>query len=288
MMVAGISLSAQTLSNAGFESWGVTSTYSSDTLPNQWWSLYCNTTHQSTDSYQGAYATRIQGYFSCGIAQGIMINGQPPAGYYNIIESGTPFSTKPAGISGFYKYTDAEPADSAEVTVILKKYNTATQMRDTVGLGTAALAAAGGYTSFTVNINYLMPAETPDSIIIMFNSSKYNLVNTTTWMLPNLYIDRIMLPQSVAVAGITENQAGLFQTTVYPNPFSGSATVSIEGDLSKVSGLQLDVFDAAGKKVWTGEVNQNTVILSGISSGNYMYTLGTKDKQFSGGKIIVQ
>lgn len=287
-MMTGISLSAQTFPNAGFESWSVAGSYSSDTLPSQWWSMYCNTTHQSSDAYQGDYATRIQGYFSCGIAQGIMVNGQKPANYYNIIESGTPFTAKPVSISGFYKYTDAEPGDSAEVTVILKKYNTATQRRDTVGLGTAALAAAGGYTSFTVSINYLLPAETPDSIIIMFNSSKYNLVNTSTWTLPNLYIDRIALSQSASVAGITEDPAGLFQATVYPNPFSGSATVSVEGDLSKVSGLRLDVFDASGRKVWSGNVDQNTVILSEIAKGNYMYTLGSKDKQFSAGKIIVQ
>jgi len=288
LMMTGISLSAQTLSNAGFESWNVAGSYSSDTLPSQWWSMYCNTTHQSSDAYQGDYATRIQGYFGCGIAQGIMVNGQKPDNYYNIIESGTPFTAKPISISGFYKYTDAEPGDSAEVTVILKKYNAATQTRDTVGLGTAALSATGSYTSFTVSINYLAPAETPDSIIIMFNSSKYNLVNMSTWVLPNLYIDRIALSQSVSVAGITENAATPFQSAVYPNPFSGSAAITVEGDLSKVSGLRLDVFDASGRKVWSGDVAQNTVMISGIAKGNYMYTISSRERQFSAGKFIVQ
>lgn len=285
-MMTGISLSAQTLSNAGFENWGIAATYTADTLPDQWWSMYCNTTHQTTDAYQGAYATRIQGYMSCGIAQGILVNGRQPANYYSIIESGTPFTARPSGISGFYKYTDAEPGDSAEVTVILKKYNAATQQRDTVGLGHAALALSSAYASFTVDIGYLAPSLTPDSIIIMFNSSKYNLINSTTWTLPSLYIDRIMLPQSVA--GIAENQQPLLRSTVYPNPFSEQATVMIDGDLSGVSGLQLNVFDAAGKKVKTAEVKSNAVILSGISKGNYMYTLGLENRQLSSGKFIVQ
>jgi len=62
----------------------------------------------------------------------------------------------------------------------------------------------------------------------------------------------------------------------------------VEGDLSKVSGLRLDVFDASGRKVWSGDVAQSTVMISGIAKGNYMYTISSRERQFSAGKFIVQ
>jgi hypothetical protein len=286
MMITGVSLSAQTLSNSGFENWNITSTYAADTVPNQWYAMYCNTVHQTTDAFQGTYATRIQGYFSCGIAPGILVNGQQPVGYGNIIEGGTPFTSKPSAITGFYKYTDVTAGDSAEVTIILKKFNTFTMRHDTVGIGIQPLGAASGYTTFTVNMNYPLPSLTPDSIIIMFNSSKYYMWDSITYALPNLYIDKIMLPQTTA--GIGENNEHFMQSSVYPNPMNDNSTLLIEGDLAGIKDPLLTIFDASGKKVSTKELTHNSISISGLSSGNYIYIISNSEKVISNGKIIVQ
>ena len=135
LLLAGFSINAQTLTNPNFENWGTGSMYS-DTLPTNWWPFSCNTIHQTTDSYQGNYATKIQGWFACGIAPGIMVNGQAPLNYGEFMEAGTPFTSKPAIFSGYYKYTDVTAGDSAEVTVILKRYNTVTMERDTISYST--------------------------------------------------------------------------------------------------------------------------------------------------------
>jgi hypothetical protein len=282
---AGFNLSGQTLSNPGFENWSSVTTYTTDTIPNQWYAMYCNTVHQTADAYQGSYATRIQGYFACGIAPGILINGQQPAGYGNIIEGGTPFSTKPATINGFYKYTEVTNNDSAEVTVILKKYNAVAMKYDTVGLGIAPLAAAAAYSPFSVAINYLLPSETPDSIIIMFNSSKYYHFDMVTGALPSLYIDRILLPQETA--GIEES-GQVIHSVVYPNPSAGTITLHIEGDEWKQQDTELSIFDAAGKMVRMEKISHNEQVINGLPKGNYMYTLSVESEILSKGKIIVQ
>lgn len=285
MMMTGISLSAQTLSNTDFENWSVVSVYSTDTIPNQWYGMYCNTVHPTADSYWGSYATRIQGYFMCGIAQGIMINGQQPANPWNAIEGGTPFTSKPATISGFYKYTDAGN-DSAEVSVILKKFNTLTMKHDTVGIGIQALGASATYIPFTVNINYPLPSVTPDSIIIMFNSSKYYHYDTITYALPNLYIDRISIPQGLST-GITESPGGELHSNAYPNPSSGNVVIEMEGQ-ADFNGLMLSLYDVNGKKVMEREITQNTIFLSGLSAGNYVYIINSSERMLSKGKVTVQ
>ena len=80
--------------------------------------------------------------------------------------------------------------------MVLKRYNTITMQRDTIAYSVKTLPASSSYTPFTVNLTDLMPGVTPDSIIIMFNSSKYYMWNETTMALPMLYIDRINMTLS--------------------------------------------------------------------------------------------
>jgi hypothetical protein len=287
MMVTIISVSAQTLSNPGFENWSTVSVYSTDTVPNNWYGMYCNTVHQTTDAYQGTYASRVQGYFMCGISQGILINGQQPAGFGDIIKGGTPFTAKPSVIKGFYKYTDVVGNDSAEVTIILKKFNTSTMNYDTVGIGIQPLAPVSSYSLFTVNMNYPLPSLTPDSIIIMFNSSKYLTWDPITYALPNLYVDRILLDQSIST-GISESTNSVLESSVYPNPFSDNSTLLIKGDITSLTNPVINIFDSAGKKVMSQKLTQNNVSISGLSQGSYIYAISSSEKILSKGKIIVQ
>lgn len=289
LLLAGLSMNGQTLTNPGFENWTTSSTYGTDTVPTNWWPFFCNTVKQTTDAYQGTYATTVQGWFACGIAPGVLVNGQAPTNYGSFMESGTPFTSKPTTFSGFYKYNDQGTGDSAEVTVVLKHYNTTTMQRDTIAYSVKTLPATTGYTMFTVNINDLMPGVMPDSIIIMFNSSKYNMWEETTMALPILYIDRINMPETPM--SITEQSNSLFTSSVYPNPFSGSATLLIDADLSKLESVMLTIFDVNGKKVMDlGKISSNRVEIQqqNLSKGSYFYQITEKNELISQGKFIVQ
>ncbi|MBA3970657.1 MAG: T9SS type A sorting domain-containing protein [Bacteroidetes bacterium] len=288
-LIVAFGLNSQTLTNPNFESWGTSTTYYTDTLPNNWWPFYCNTVRPTTDSYQGTYATRIQGWFACGIAPGVLVNGQAPVDYGNYIESGTPFTSKPAAISGFYKYTDVTAGDSAEVTVILKRFNTFSMKRDTIAFSTKTLPPSASYSLFTVNLTDLMPGVMPDSIIIMFNSSKYYMFDMTTMALPALYIDRIVLPETPT--GITENNNVLIGSVISPNPFSGEATLAIDADLSLYEKVSLQIFDTQGKKVMEiGNITTNIVTIhpEHLAKGSYVYCLSGNSALISKGKFIIQ
>ncbi len=291
-VLTSFSSNAQTLSNPNFENWAATPGYYADTMPLNWWSFYCNTVHLTTDASAGSYASKIQGWFSCGIAQGIMVNGTAPATYGSFMDAGTPFTSKPTSISGFYKYTDVTAGDSAEVTIILKRYNISTMQRDTISYSTQALPASAGYTLFTVTMNDLLPGVTPDSIIIMFNSSKYLMFDMTTMALPILYVDRIVMPETPSTAtGITEQNNTLFTSTVFPNPFSGTASLVIDADVNQLKSAVVSIFDMSGKKV--SEINNlssTTVIIeqNSLSKGNYLYEVSTDTALLTRGKFIVQ
>ena len=174
LLLAGFSTNAQTLANPNFESWATTASYYTDTLPSNWWPFYCNTVKQTTDSYQGTYATKIQGWFACGIAPGVLVNGQAPVDYGDFIQSGTPFTTKPTSIAGYYKYNDQGTGDSAEVTIVLKRYNTTLMKRDTIAYSTKTLPATSSYALFTLNIADLMPGEDVLRFTRITESSLYN------------------------------------------------------------------------------------------------------------------
>ena len=289
LLLAGLSMNGQTITNPGFENWTTTSSYITDTLPTNWWSFFCNTVKQTTDACQGMYATKIQGMFSCGIAPGIMVNGQAPTNYGSFMESGTPFTSKPSTFSGYYKYNDQGTGDSAEVTVVLKRYNSTLMQRDTVAYSVKTLPATASYTLFTVNIDDLMPGVSPDSIIIMFNSSKHYMWNDSTWELPILYVDRINMAETPM--SITENGNLLFQSFVYPNPFSETAKLSIDATLSELESAILTIFDLNGKKVMDyGSITSNKLQIhqQNLSKGSYFYQITAKNEFISRGKFIVQ
>lgn len=289
MLLTGLSSYTQTLTNPNFENWGPGTTYYTDTLPSNWWPFSCNTIKQTTDSYQGAYATKIQGWFSCGIAPGIMVNGQEPLNYGEFIESGTPFSSKPATISGYYKYTDVTTGDSAEVTIVLKRYNSTSMKRDTIAFSTKTLPATAVYSLFTVNITDLMPGVMPDSIIIMFNSSKYTMWDPVTMALPVLYIDRINMPETPM--SIIELENSILQSTVFPNPFSGSSTLEIEADMSQLENATVQIFDVNGKKAMDmGTISSNKILIQqqNLSKGSYFYRVNNGKHLLSQGKFVVQ
>ena len=289
LLLASFSANAQTLTNPNFESWATTTSYYTDTLPSNWWPFYCNTVKQTTDSYQGTYATKIQGWFACGIAPGVLVNGQAPLDYGDFIQSGTPFTTKPTSISGYYKYNDYGTGDSAEVTIILKRYNSALMKRDTIAFSTKTLPATSSYFLFTVNIADLMFGIMPDFIIILFNFSRYYLYETIIMVLPILYVDRIVMPETPM--SILENEDNLLHSIVYPNPFSGNATLEIDADIAELENASVQVFDLSGKKVLDlGGMTSNKIVIQRqeLSKGNYFYQVNTENKLISQGKFIIQ
>ena len=136
----------------------------------------------SGSAQQGDYGVEIKTNSLLGpvIMPGILFTGRYKS--YNFsgldvqknAEFGVPFTFKPKNIEGFFKYSSVN-SDSAYALVLLTKYNTSLKTKDTIGFGDfTILNSVNSYTSFSISIDYSYSsgAETPDSILLLFASSK--------------------------------------------------------------------------------------------------------------------
>jgi len=132
------------------------------------------TTDSTSDAYEGSYAAKlITGTFSP-MGEPILIPGLVGTDSLDIpnatIRVGKPYSSKPLKFRGYYKYSPVG-GDSAMVSVLLSKYNTALGKRDTIGLAREVYKnTVTEYTMIDLPIVY-QTQETPDTLTLLVCSS---------------------------------------------------------------------------------------------------------------------
>lgn len=224
----------------------------------------------STPAYQGDYSAKlITAPF--GFVQyskiSILVNGQASFtwnggnGYsVELVEGGgTPIDFKPSALNGYYKCVAAALNNKGLAQVFLTRYDSISQIRDTVGSGSLDLMPSTAYSAFSVPLNDLMPGVMPDTIITIFYSSNPETVaSNSVWT--DLFLDSLTLelPPAPPVANFgadsvvgntntilhlvdsSTNTPTIWQWTITPNTFSfqnGSSDTSQNPEVK---------FDAAG------------------------------------------
>ncbi|HOK38206.1 MAG TPA: PCMD domain-containing protein [Bacteroidales bacterium] len=132
------------------------------------------TLERTTDSYNGNYALRIETKLW---GDELSIPGIIASGYFDpnlpIGENlviGKPFSKRPTAFQGYYKYSAANN-DTLVIFIALTKYNSAQNLRDTIGRGEfVSSEVQNTYKNFNVPIVY-NSENTPDSIHIILLAS---------------------------------------------------------------------------------------------------------------------
>ena len=133
---------------------------------------------ESIDVHEGAYAAKLVTHqTSLGIlAAGSLFTGKFILNWSKPFESarlGIPFSKKPKSLDGYYKYTSVN-SDSAQVLVLLTKYNSVAKKTDTVGFGTfTEYNTVTSYTAYStiIDYNYSAGNDIPDTLVVSFTSS---------------------------------------------------------------------------------------------------------------------
>ena len=232
-MLAGQLAMAQTqLSNANFENWA-TADNNTDSLAG--WSssnavvMYpVRSLYKETDAFQGDFAAKVV-TAPFGFVQyttiGILVNGQAEFSYggggggANVAYAsggGTPISIKPTELRGFYKYETNAASDQGTAKVLLSRYNTTTNKRDTISYVSHTFPIQASYTPFTITLTDLMPGVVPDTITTIFSASNPATVPTNS-VFSSLYLDSITLykPATPPVANFQANATtGTTNTTV--------------------------------------------------------------------------
>ena len=291
-----IELKAQTLPNPSFETWvpsGSPPPFDWEE-PKNWKSTNAATEFilagisKSTDSQSGTYSAKIVTANIFGNDKpGILVNGDPALDFPNytidVITGGTPISTKPNKLNGFYKFTANSAGDSAFIAVILKKYNSVNNKIDTIGLGTLTLPAASAFTSFEVLINDLDSSVIADSVVVAFYSSKPD----NTFASGELFVDNISLDFG---SGIDNRQYLESTFKVYPNPASGFITIGLNNIANQ--DVELSVTNVLGQVIFKHscqDVNSTvkSISLSDCSNGIYLVKMRLPESIITK-KIIIQ
>lgn len=271
LTVAG-SASAQTIPNAGFETWVDQMIYEE---PENWATFNAALmaapdadapVSKSTDAHTGIYAARVANQIGDFNDDGDndTLAGLLFTGHINIIteefSSGFPFTARPDSLTGWTKYVTTAN-DSYRIGVMLTKWNPVTHESEEVGSVMFLGGASAAYTRFHAGITYLSNA-TPDTALVMITASADE--------------DNVMAGSDLLVddlAFVTNSTAGLetlhnASFAVYPNPAHEKLEVRNN------TATQLTLFDVSGKQVASFDVsNQPNFTIPTAAFDNGVYIL---------------
>ncbi len=193
------------------------------------------TTHtQSSSPQKGMSAAEII-TAPFGFAQtpviGIMVNGKAKLNFDAVRTSyisggGSPVTSNPTALEGYYKINGSY---DGLVTVLMSKYNSSTNKRDTLALNSLTLSAtAASYTAFSVPITYIVPNTTADSITVVFYASDPTVVPGVNCLFSSLRVDNLSLKSSV-VDGSISRISGVKANDTINNAFTVEAWIKNVG-----------------------------------------------------------
>lgn len=186
---------------------------------------------------------------------------------------------RPQSLKGFYTYTEniiedglERITDTAQVTVILTKWNSAAAKSDTVGIGVLDIfQAQTSYKSFQVDINYLSSA-IPDTIDVYLDPSLikrasasrvYQHAGGGSSYCSYFTVDNLSLISGSNPTGINHIHKQK-QIALFPNP----ATNTLH--FNPVTGVYR-ILDINGRQVSTASLNKAAQLdISQLNPGTYM------------------
>ena len=312
-LVIAFSMQAQTIPNAGFETWRTGSAggyvpkivkapavwYGADSLIIAFGQslghyLGINDTvwqtqlfKDSTTIHGGVYAARLvtKDQDTLGIFPGILSNAVAHVSFtgttFNGITytGGTPVTYKVNSVSAWVKYTAGAALDSGLLSV--QVLSTISGMDSVVGTGTVKIGPNSAYTQVTANITYLPIAGlVTDTVRITFSSSTggHNAINST------------LLVDDVTITGtpfsVIDINAAPEAVNVYPNPASDMLNIEVPGNEQ----VTFNLISVNGQVVVSKPATSTSAIdVSTLAAGLYFYTVTDKAGNITQrGKVSLQ
>lgn len=283
-LVTGLAWGQTSLPNSNMETWG-TAANGTDSLAG--WSSSNSVVippvvslRKDTLAHEGTYAAHVitapfgfVQYTTIGaLANGKAVFTYGGGGGGANVEygggGGTPIVYKPTELRGFYLYNTLVPADGDQGAgyVLLSKYNTTLNRRDTVSYGEHYFEPNDIYAPFTISLVDHMPSVVPDSITVLFYSSNINIVPPNdAWS--DLWLDKLSL---FPAPNLSKKDPDLSPwITLYPNPCTDFICISKQAEVAMVC----EVFDNAGRQLLTTVIQphepQYMLDVSGFAAGTY-------------------
>jgi hypothetical protein len=319
-LAAGAAFAQTTINNGGFENWGNPSPGNANE-PTGWYSNKSGSNlaqagpqtcyEDNSVVHSGNASVRLESKTYLAIT---VVNGNVTTGVINAPSTnksdgfiGTQnysdttdqrrmaFVGKPDSLVGWYQYTQGGATETGRVKAILhtgQYFDPETPTTYHIACASNKIASAefttpasnvGTWTRFSVPFVYLDTSITPEYIMINMTSSSDQ---TTTVSGSKMWIDDLEAiynpPPSNGVAAITsDNNVKVFSSnkTLYVDFYNRNNGRSI-----------ISVFDLSGKCIGSYNItnsNLNTIDLSGLNSGLYLYKLNSDGYQ-KAGKFVVE
>ncbi len=273
--------------NNGFENWTTVGSYSD---PDNWGTMNSTTSAGSvytatkgTPGNVGAsYLKLTSKTVGPAVVNGIAVSGvldpmtmQPVSGF--------PFTDEPESLTGKWQHM-IFGSSQGSVSVTLTKWNSNTNMRETVATGSQTLSGmAMSWANFGINLNYVM-STAPDSCIIVLKASGSNpTANDYLW------VDNLAFTGSVA--GLKSQENLLQNLSVYPNPAKGNVNLSFNSMVSQE--VTIELTNIEGKIVKSEELSLSkgktdySIDISNFSKGIYLVKIkGEKTSEIR--QIIIE
>lgn len=266
-------LSAQQLSNAGFETWA-NGTPASWSTSHSCVSASTLETQDMASVYQGSSAIKLTG--------GTVPNPAniPYAGfahygasiYDNSLQDftmyGVAFAHRPDSLQFAYKYAPTG-SDSANVFCNLYKGN----IGNIVGIINVNLGASATYKLVTLPVSYTS-SQTPDSIGLTFYSGGlFPPVAGST-----LHVDAVKFIYNNGTSTGLDAISETAEIKVYPNPATSKLHFTI-GDRS--IGCTVKIFNLLGSEVSTGDLQSthDAIDITALEEGIYLYKIIDKNNK---------
>lgn len=274
MLVLTIS-KAQSVPNAGFETWTNMGTYDN---PDSWTCLNGMTASASTytcmkgtpgspgTSYLKLVSKTVSGM---GVMPGIASSGTFDQSTFAPI-TGFAFASRPANLTGKWQHM-IYGSSQGYVDVQLTRWDAGMNMRMPVASAHLVLSGmAMSWANFTVPLTYA-DGNNPDSCMITFSAS-----GSAPTANDYLYVDNLAF--SGSVTGISENHFDA-NISVFPNPASDNLILDLSALQDK--NVSVQIFDVTGKQVQfinsVGVASKTTLDISTLPKGNYVLNIIAKE-----------
>jgi len=184
--------------------------------------------------------------------------------------------TKPGSLSGYYRYDAGFMAvgkpDTAHVTVLLTRFDSATQATDTIGAGVLDLPNVDSFTFFQCPVTYLQPGIFPDSVTIILQPTKFWVgvggCDVEAWC-SFLTVDELALNFGTPAP----EPPGPNSFSISPNPAANRVQVS-----GPISGERVRVFNAVGLLVFDEKAESDRIFVDVAGFGSGVYFVAIRGK----------
>lgn len=203
------------------------------------------------------------------------------------ITGGYPFTDRPDSLKGYMAYLAGAGTDAASISVVLSKWNTSLNKRDTVAFARRNIqTSVSSLTPFADTLHYLTATPPDTCLIVILSSNSFPAIDTTSV----LYVD------DLSFAGIDNTQfpspGGIgsadSKTTVsvFPNPAGNSLTITSNA----AAGSKVVFVNLLGQTVKTVILasKEQHVDVADLKNGVYVYELINREgRQENSGRIVI-